>query len=43
VTTGEDWQFLELQAEVITIDRRRYYIDNLGGILAVFQAIVARC
>ncbi len=43
VTTGEDWQFLELQAEVVAIDRRRYYIDNIGMILAVFQAIFARC
>jgi hypothetical protein len=43
VTTGEDWQFLELQAEAVDIDRRRYYIDNIGMILAIFQAMIARC
>jgi hypothetical protein len=30
-----------LSGSVAGIDRRRYYIDNVGGILAVFQAIVA--
>jgi hypothetical protein len=43
VTTGEDWQFLELQAGVVALDRRRYYIDNVGAILAVFRAIIGRC
>lgn len=40
VTTGEDWQFLRLEGDIVAIDRRRYYLDNLGGILAVFQAII---
>jgi hypothetical protein len=42
VTTGENWQFLRLEGSVVTVDRVRFYIDNLGAILAVFAAIVAR-
>ena len=40
VTTGEAWQFLRLQESDLVIDRSRYYIDNVGAILAVFQAII---
>ncbi len=39
VTTGEVWQFLRLHGTTATIDRRRYYLDNVGGILGVFRAI----
>jgi hypothetical protein len=42
VTTGEDWQFLRLEDNVVTVDRTRIYIDNVGGILSVFMAIVAQ-
>jgi hypothetical protein len=42
VTTGEDWQFLRLEGDAVTIDRLRLYIDNVGGILGMFAAIVAR-
>ena len=41
VTTGEVWQFLRLQGTAVTVDRTRIYIDNVGGILAMFRAIVA--
>jgi hypothetical protein len=41
VTNAEAWQFLRLSGSTAEIDRRRYYIDNVGGILAVFRAIVA--
>ncbi|MFO1433500.1 MAG: hypothetical protein U1F76_25955 [Candidatus Competibacteraceae bacterium] len=41
VTTGEDWQFLQLQGTTVLIGRQRLYIDNVGRILAVFQAIFA--
>lgn len=41
VTTGEDWQFLNLEHEVLTIDSNRYYINDLGTILGVLQAIVS--
>jgi hypothetical protein len=40
VTTGEDWQFLRLAGAEVTLDQRRFYIDNLGGILAALQAAV---
>jgi hypothetical protein len=39
VTNGEAWQFLKLTNQVARIDRQRYYIDNVGGILAAFQAV----
>jgi hypothetical protein len=41
VTTGEVWQFLELDGSIAAIDRRRYYLDDVAGILGVFQVIVA--
>ena len=41
VTTGEAWQFLRLEGPAATVDRSRLSIDNVGGILAVFGAIVA--
>jgi hypothetical protein len=40
VTTGEAWQFLRLAGAAVTIDQGRFYIDNVGGILAVFLATV---
>jgi hypothetical protein len=40
VTTGEVWQFLRLQGTVAAIDRNRYYLDNVAGILGVLLAIV---
>lgn len=43
VTTGEDWQFLRLEPAAVSIDRARYYIDNVAAILAVFQAMVSLC
>jgi hypothetical protein len=39
VTTGEAWQFLKLTTTTLTIDKDRYYINEVGTILAVFQAI----
>jgi hypothetical protein len=43
VTTGETWQFLRLEGTAAGIDRRRYYIDNVGLVLAVWQAVIAEC
>jgi hypothetical protein len=40
VTNGEAWQFLRLVDQVAEIDVRRYYIDNVGGILSVFRWIL---
>jgi hypothetical protein len=42
VTTGEVWQFLQLREPAALVDERRYYLDNVGLILAAVQAIVAR-
>jgi hypothetical protein len=41
VTNGEAWQFLRLVGPLAGIDLRRYYIDNVGAILAVLQRIVS--
>jgi hypothetical protein len=41
VTNGEAWQFLRLAVSAAGIDRRRYYIDKVGGILAVLLAMVS--
>jgi hypothetical protein len=43
VTTGEAWQFLRLEGTAAGIDRRRYYIDNVGLVLAVWQAVISQC
>jgi hypothetical protein len=40
VTTGEAWQFMRLEQSLLTIDTARYYINEVGVILAVFQAIM---
>ncbi len=37
--TGETWQFLRLADPVALLDRLRYYLDNVSGILGVLQAI----
>ncbi|MBU7586324.1 MAG: hypothetical protein KAF91_26255 [Nostoc sp. TH1S01] len=40
VTTGEVWQFLQLSQKIAFLDQQRYYLDNVGAILAIVQAIV---
>jgi len=39
VTTGEVWQFLRLGEGWAAIDQRRYHLDDVEDLLAVFQAI----
>lgn len=41
VTTGEIWQFLKLEADILTIDSSRYYLDTLPVLLGVLDAIIA--
>lgn len=41
VTTGETWQFLRLDGAAALLDRRRIYLDDVGGILGALAAIVA--
>jgi len=40
VTTGEDWQFFRLTGAEVTIGKGRHYISDVGGILAMLQAMV---
>ncbi len=40
VTTGEDWQFLKLEDNIIFVDNKRYYISELNKVLGIFQFIV---
>ena len=41
VTSGDNWLFLRLDGAVLTIDLDRYYLTELGKILAIFQTIIA--
>jgi hypothetical protein len=41
VTTGEAWQFLKLAHNTVSIDLSRYYINHVGQILEMFQAIIS--
>ena len=43
VTTGEAWQFLRLEGPIVALARKRYYIDNIGLVLAVWQSVIAAC
>lgn len=40
VTTGEVWQFLRLAEPVVLIDRTRFFLDNVAGILGALRAIL---
>jgi hypothetical protein len=40
VTTGSAWKFLQLAGVEVTIDRREYYIDNVGKVLGVLREMV---
>lgn len=40
VTTGDDWLFLKLENEMLYIDKRKYYLNELGELLSVFQYII---
>jgi hypothetical protein len=39
VTTGEDWQFFKLEDSSLVLDKERYYLTDLGRILAAFRTI----
>ncbi len=40
VTTADDWKFLKLQDQVITVDKDTYYLRELDVILGIFQHII---
>ncbi len=41
LTTGEDWQFLKLDGDVVTLHANRLYLDSLGLVLAALGAAIA--
>jgi hypothetical protein len=40
VSTGDDWLFLKLENNSLLIDIRKYYLVELGELLAIFQVII---
>ncbi len=40
ITTGDDWQFLKLEKNIVTFDNKRFYLSEVDKILGVFQCIV---
>ncbi len=40
VTTGTNWRFLKLEAGVVFIDQREYYIDRVEKILGILVSII---
>ena len=40
VTTGFEWAFLKLEGSIVLIDTQRYYLNDLSGLLSIFQYIV---
>ncbi len=40
VTTGEAWQFLRLSGNIAELDNRRFYLDNVAGVLGAISAVV---
>ena len=42
VTTGSEWQFLTLQDHFVNIDTQRYYLNQPGELIGVFDLIVER-
>ncbi len=40
VTTGDDWLFLKLENNVLFIDTKKYYLVEIGEVLAIFQTMI---
>lgn len=40
VTTGTAWQFMKLQENDVTIDRREYYVVDLGKIMGILTHMI---
>jgi hypothetical protein len=40
VTTGTAWQFMKLQDKEVTIDRREYYVGELGKIMGILTQMI---
>lgn len=41
VTTADDWKFLKLQDQTITVDKDIYYLRELDVILGIFNRIIS--
>jgi len=40
VTNSDAWQFLKLENNQIFMDDKRHYLNNVGGLLGIFQHII---
>ncbi|MDQ7089680.1 MAG: hypothetical protein Q9M50_03430 [Methylococcales bacterium] len=40
ISNSDAWQFLKLENKQIIIDNKRHYLDNVGGLLGIFQHII---
>jgi len=40
VTTGNDWRFMQLEKDVLWIDKKTYFLSEIGELLAIFQNII---
>ena len=40
VSTGSAWKFLQIEGDVVTLDKPEYYIDNLPKIMGILRQIV---
>jgi hypothetical protein len=40
VTSGDDWQFFRLSGSDVTLDTTRFYLDQVGTILAALRSIL---
>lgn len=40
VTNSDAWQFLKLENNQVFIDDKRHYLDNVSGLLGIFQYII---
>ena len=40
VTTADDWLFLKLEKNILFIDTKKYYLVEIGEVLAIFQTMI---
>ncbi len=40
VTTADAWLFMKLENNMLFIDKRKYYLNELGELLSIFQRII---
>ena len=42
VTTGSSWKFIKLQENVVTIDLKEYFINNIGKVMGILLTMADR-